>query len=55
MDHVGAAVLLAQAIVRRARIEDEGARGAGGVRDGENLRGRNIDDKKAHALVEHAL
>ena len=55
MDHIGATILLAQAIVRRARIEHERAEGAGRVGDGENLGRGKVDDEKAHAIVEHAL
>ena len=55
MDHIGAAVLLAQTIIRGARIEDQRARGPRGVGDRENLGGREVDDEKAHAVVEHGL
>ena len=42
VDHIGAAILLAQTIVRRARVEHQRAGGARGVGDRENL-GRRED------------
>ena len=55
MDHIGAAVLLAQTIVGRARVEHQRARGARRVGDRENLGRGKIDDEKAHAVGEHVL
>ena len=55
VDHIGAAVLLAQAIVGRARVEHQRTRGARRVGDRKNLGGGKIDDEKAHAVGEHVL
>ena len=55
MNHIGAAVLLAQTIVGRAGIEDEYARGARAVGDGENFRSGEVDDEKPYAVLEHAI
>ena len=55
MDDVGAAILVAQTLVRGAGVKDQRARGARGVGERENLCGREIDDEKAHAVGEHLL
>ena len=52
MDDVGAAILLAQAVVGRSGVEDERALVLGGVGDLEQRVGRQIGDQVAHALVE---
>ena len=55
MDHIGAAVLLAQTVVGRAGVEHQRACGARRVGDRENLGGGKIDDEKAHAVGEHLV
>ena len=55
MDDVGAAILLAQAVVGRPGVEDQRALILGGVGDLEKRVGRQIDDQVAHALVEERL
>jgi hypothetical protein len=52
VDDVGAAILLAQAVVGRPSIEDERALILGRVGDLEQRVGRQIDDEVAHALVD---
>ena len=55
MKHVGAAILLAQAVVRRARVEDQRFLGPRRVRDRKKLVRGQISDDVPDARGEHVV